>query len=399
MKNIFALDLGTTKFCIAGYQPAKSGAPSFKIVSQQSDGMKKGMLADIGRAEKTLANLIKKAEKEFGQKIRKVAVGVAGHHLSSNIISASQQTPPRPIGQKNLTHLKNQALEKSQSPGREALHIIPTSYSVDQRSDIKNPLQIWGSKLSCKYFTIESDQLYLSNIVGICNSCGLEVSSLLAEPYASSFVTVPEEQKNMGIAIADIGGGTTDGIVFINGDPISCFSINIGGHMMTNDISIGLNIPYSEAEKARAFFGLSGSQSKQKISLNNVRNEIVSHSGEKIQKILAQRVIELSEHLALKLKPFKGRLGAGILLTGGGSNVASLTQLMNRQFGIPVESTKPNVSKIPGLKDELFASSFATVIGLVNLEVEKQISSDPYHAQAFKHRYLKSLINWVKELS
>lgn len=398
MKSIFALDLGTTKFCMAGYVFHKT-SPKFEIVSIPSEGMKRGMLANLTQAENSISKLIQKAEATFGEKIHKVAVGVAGSHLSSRIQKVSINLKPHPIDYKVLNTLKDLADTQAQLPGREVLHLLPISYEVDERTGLQNPLNMSGSTITATYFILDSDQLYLRDIVNVCNSCGLEVSALHSEPYASSLVTVPESHKKMGLAVADIGGGTTDGIVFIQGHPISCFSLNIGGHMMTNDIAVGLNLPYTEAEKAKAFFGLSGVTSQQELSLSNINGETVSLKGSTIQKILAQRVFEWSDHLAEALKPFKGMLGAGILLTGGGSDITSLSELLKSQFQIPVATTKPKLPKVPHLKEESYASTFATVIGMVTIELEAMLDQLPGDPWYWKKRYFSSLINWVKELS
>jgi cell division protein FtsA len=217
-KNLFALDLGTTKFCIAALL-WRDGNPRLEIVDVPAEGMHRGMVADFSKAERCLKELIEKAEKQMDVLMDRIIVGVAGSHLRSHM---AEHVIPLNRQSCHPTHLKRLAEEveaQAEAPFRELLHCVPISYKIDQREEIDNPLGFSGAHLHGRYFIIDSDKDYLKDVIRICNNNGLEVHRLYSEPFASASVSVDDEAKRLGLAIADIGGGTTDGIVFQNGKP------------------------------------------------------------------------------------------------------------------------------------------------------------------------------------
>lgn len=395
METIFALDLGTTKFCIARYDHTDKNTP-IAITSSPSQGMRRGMLSDFDKVSSGLCKLIESSEERFNTDIRQAAVGVAGSHLSGKMIQVDTTIDEPRVSQRTLKKLKNIAENKSISPGRELLHLIPLDHRVDHRDYTTNPLGLSGITIKSRYFSIDSDQLYLRDILNAVNQAGVEITNLYAEPFASSCVTVPQEMRNLGIAVADIGGGTTDGIVFTKGAPSSCFTFNIGGLMMTNDLAIGLNLPLAEAEKAKSFFGLSREKTDQTLDLIGINGNIRTLSGYDVQKILGYRIMEWSEELGKKLIPYKGQLGSGILLTGGGALVISLAEILEKKFRIPVKTSFPTFN---GNEHEQFASKYATVIGLLQLEMNKLVESGKAYQGSWKLPFFKNIANWVRELS
>ena len=395
MHPLYALDLGTTKFCIAKMEFGKQSP--LEITTCESRGMKRGMLSNFSEVSEGIESLIHKAEQNCRSPIRQVIMGVAGYHLKSYVKNIDLELKNQTVTKKIVKHLKSRAMEQFSEPGREILHILPTSYTIDQRSPTLDPVGQSGNRIEVKYFMIDCDQLYLRDLLAAANQSGLEVISLYAEPFASSCVTVPSEFKSLGIAIADIGGGTTDGIVFSKGIPVSCFTFNIGGLMMTNDIAIGLNIPQFEAEKVKSFFGLSASKSQSTMSVidNKKRTRIVH--GIEVQKILSHRVLEWSEQLAQQLFPYKGMLGSGIQLTGGGSLILNFAEVLEHQFSIPVCTTVPSIENAS--TREKFAAKYATVIGLLQLEAQKRDELNYSHNNSWKTTFFRSIAGWIKELS
>ena len=396
MQTIYALDLGTTKFCIAKYDHQDKMNP-IMMTSCPSAGMRRGMLSDFNKVSERLSELVEQAEKKFQADIRHVAVGVAGCHLKGGIVTSSHKIAEPKITQKTLDQLKIKADKNCQIPGRELLHLLPIDYMVDDRTTTTNPLSLSGQKIDSRYFYVDSDQLYLRDILGAVNEAGLEVLNLYAEPFASSCVTVPQKAKDLGIAICDIGGGTTDGIVFTDGSPTSCFTFNIGGLMMTKDIAIGLNLPFEEAEKAKSYFGLSGQKNPHEILVTAASGGKKTITGKEVQRILGHRIFEWADALREKLHPYKGRLGSGIYLTGGGSLVLSLSQILEKQFHVPVTTTFPSFGELKN--NTQFAAKYATVIGLLQLETHKRLEAESIYTNPWKFPFLRQVKSWIKEFS
>lgn len=389
-KNLFALDLGTTKFCLAALC-WHGDKPKLEVVDIPADGMHLGMVSDIARAERCLGELIEKAEKQLNLSIEKVVVGVAGSHLR-----AYMATHSIPIGRQNCTYRHIQRMideveTKEENPFREILHCVPVAYKIDHREEIDNPLGFTGSQLTGRFFVIDSDKDYLKDLIKICNSNGLEVTRLYSEPFASASVSVDEESKQLGIAIADIGGGTTDGIIFQNGKPVHAFTINIAGSMMTKDVAIGLNLSFSEAEKVKHHFGLSFLKHQKEPS------GTVDPMEKRVFIILGSRIHELGAHLANELKGFRGLLGGGILLTGGGAQVQEIDQFMADRFKVKVSTRQPHLTEVRPKEDHV-NTRHATALGLLNLELGRHYS-DKNREGSMSRRYLDHFVNWIRELS
>ncbi len=389
-KNLFALDLGTTKFCIAALTWEQQ-KPRLRIVDVPADGMHRGMVCDFSKAELCLRELIEKAEKELDLTIDKVIVGVAGSHLRSHIVQHSIDIQRHPCQSKHLQRLLEEVELAEENPFRELLHCVPIGYRIDQREETDNPLGFTGSQLSGRYFIIDSDKDYLKDLIRICNANGLEVQRLYSEPFASASVSVDDEAKRLGLAIADIGGGTTDGIIFQNGKPVSAFTINIAGSMMSKDLAVGLNLNLQDAETIKHQFGLMYYNEAKEL-----RHELDPMS-KKVFVILGSRIHELGSHLANDLKDFRGLLGAGILLTGGGSQVKGIEKFLSDRFKIRVLVQEPQLP-FKDVDKPLLNSRHATALGLLNLELgrSKSIESE---STSWSKRYIDQFVNWIRELS
>lgn len=389
-KNLFALDLGTTKFCLAALH-WQGETSKLELVDIPADGMHRGMVSDISRAERCLGELIEKAEKQLNLTIDKVVVGVAGSHLRGYLTSHSL-----PLNRQNCTHRHVQRMieeleTKEENPFREILHCVPIAYKIDHREEIDNPLGFTGSQLTGRFFVIDSDKDYLKDLIRICNANGLEVSRLYSEPFASASVSVDEESKQLGIAIADIGGGTTDGIIFQNGKPVNAFTINIAGSMMTKDIAVGLNLSFGEAEQIKHHFGLNYLKHQRQTGLP------LDPMAKRVFIILGSRIHELGAHLANELKEYRGLLGGGIILTGGGAQVQEIDQFMADRFKIKVTTRVPHLTAVKPMEGKI-NSRHATALGLVNLELGRYYTLRQNHG-SMPRRYIDHFVNWIRELS
>lgn len=410
MKDVYALDLGTTKFCLAAMRESanpEDGGWKVDTISVHADGMRRGMVSNIEQARVALDQLIAQAERTLSTDIRRVVVGIAGSHLKGRSVSVQCRLENGLVSVKETSSLTEMAERDHAGEGRELLHTIPLGYSVDGRPSIENPVGLHGKTLEGQYFLIDADQGYLKDVLGVCNAAGLQVLRFYSEPVASASVTVPDRLKENGIAMADIGGGTTDGIVFRGGRPVAIFTINIAGKLMTSDLAIGLGIPPSEAEKAKIHFGISPQVSGDHHHVLSLHGETHKIGPKEMKTILLPRVHELGSMIAKSLLPFKGTLASGLFLTGGGSEVRGLPEYFQAKMGIPVFKAKPTLPELDGSgsTDNKSSKKFdqptqlATVLGLINLEIGRIGDQEKYRQTTWSSRYLGPILNWLKELA
>jgi cell division protein FtsA len=202
MKNVFALDLGTTKFVVAALrdQPGRT-LPVVETVSVPAEGMRRGMLANVEQAKAALRQLLDTAERQWGADIGKVVVGVAGGHLQSRVVSRQVAIAGAQVAPKDIQSLVEAVEATEQTEGRELLHTVPIGYRIDQRETIDDPLGFGGRTLAGDFFLIDADRYYLKDIVDVCNAAGLQVERLYSEPFASASVTVPDDLKQLGLGL------------------------------------------------------------------------------------------------------------------------------------------------------------------------------------------------------
>ena len=406
--KVFALDLGTTKFCFATLVKTQDST-SVEKISVNAEGMRRGMLSDFDKAEKALLRLIDIAENEWSTNINKVVVGIAGSHLQSNIFDTTIEIQKNLVTQSHLDQLETSAITQKSYQNKENLHAIPIHYRLDDREAISDPIGFTGDQLAGKFFRIEADKHYLNDVVNLCNKCGLEVVNLFAEPYASALATLSDQEKQHGVLIADIGGGTTDGIIFSQGIPTKLFTINIGGMLMTHDLSIGLGIDHKTAEHLKHSIGLEKNNLVKDFYVNNIHKQNIKIVNEDFYMILFSRVLELTYLIKDQLDQFDFPLSYGVVLTGGGADVQGICQIMGQVLNTPVRKSKPNLihslfnTKNCSLSNTSFqdemASKFSTVTGMLILDALSQLNNDvPIKHGAFE-KYIHQFIGWIKEIS
>ena len=399
--DIFAIDLGTTKFCISYlYFDNSLRQHKIEVICVPSQGMRRGMLADFDSASKALSQLIELAEGQLKCDIRNVVIGISGSHLSCRKVLTDMKLSQKEVGIEILNTLSSQAETISSKSGRYILHTIPMDYRIDDRELTINPVGLCGDKITGQFLLIEGDESYLKDLIRLCNKSGLEISKMYAEPIASASVTVQDEQKQLGVAVADIGGGTTDGVVFVNGRPVDLFTINIGGMMITKDLAIGLNVNLDEAERLKIYLGIQ----KNGENVQNVSDDfgnIKSIDSSETYPILGARLYELVQLIVQHLVKYKGSFGAGLLLTGGGSELKDIDKFMQDHIKVSVNKVYPDKKHLSLFKheNEPFSSKYATVIGLVNLELGRQQLEMALKKQHWRKYYLGQFLNWIKELS
>jgi cell division protein FtsA len=318
------------------------------------------------------------------------------------MVSASRPLLKKVVMLKDIHELTKQVEIDHNSHKREILHIIPISYSVDSRIKLNNPLDLNGDQVGGEFFVIDAEKSYLRDIVDICNKSGLHVVKLFSEPLASSSVTLSSDLKAIGCTVLDIGGGTSDGLVYVNGQPIHLYTVNIAGKMMTNDLSIGLGISIRDAETLKLHLG--SDLEYFPAELQDIFGKTKTITRSDALRILGPRIYELALLVGKEISPFKNYLKGGIVLTGGASNINGIIEIFTNFLGIPVSRIDPELklfadpNGLPVSPRPRYTGPMATTLGLIDLEIDRLQQSFVNKRSSRQLGYFGTLINWLKEL-
>ena len=373
-KNIIAgLDLGTTKVCVVIAEKLDNNR--FDILGfgiAPSEGLHKGLVANISKTAEAIKEATAIACNRAGINITLVNVGVAGEHITSmrhrNFITISNDE--KEITKTDLDRLEADVRTIRIPSDRQILHIIPEEFSVDYQGGIENPIGISGSRLEASNHIVLASIPAMQNIKKSVERAGLHVQDYILQPIASSSSVLEESEKDLGVALIDIGGGTTDIAIFHNKAIKHTKVIGVAGNQVTNDIRESLGVVTEEAEKLKKDFGFATEAAiirEEDILIRGVGargNTKIPIS--LLTQIISLRMRELFVLIDNEIRSagFKNKIKAGIVLTGGGSLLKGCTELAEEVFGLPARIGVPQELG-SGLSNEIESPEFATVAGLI----------------------------------
>ena len=376
-KLAVGLDIGTTK--IVAMLGTKNEYDKLEIVGigkSKSQGVHRGVVNNITQTIQSIQAAAQEAEGVSGKKIESVVVGIAGQHIRSLQHSdyITRTNPDAVIDEADIERLKNQVFKLVMLPGEEIIHVLPQEYKVDGQAEIKEPIGMYGGRLEANFHVVVGQVSSIRNIMRCVKSAGLDFGGITLEPLASADAVLSQEEKEAGVALIDIGGGTTDLAIFKDGIIRHTAVIPFGGNVITEDIKEGCSIIEKQAELLKIKFGSAWPG-------ENKDNEIVSIPGlrgrdpkeitlKNLSKIIHARVQEIIEQVYAEIKNYgheeqKKKLIAGIVLTGGGSQLKHLKQLVEYITGMDTRIGYPN-EHLAGDTDKTMTSPlYATAVGLV----------------------------------
>lgn len=372
-KNIISgLDIGTSKIgAVIGEMNDSSTIHILGAGISTSQGLRQGVVINLDEAVESIKKAVHEAQLTAGIKIDDVVVGIAGDHIRSfnsrGMIAVSR--PNQGISQDDVDKVLSAAKAIALPVDREVLHILPQEFIVDNQGGIDNPVGINGVRLEAEIHIVTGAIASAQNIVRSVKKAGLKVIGLVLEPLASSYAVLDESEKNLGVALIDLGGGTSDLIIFYNGSIRHTSVICLGGQNVTNDIALGLRTPLEQAEEIKKKFGCCHSGSVSKIETFTVPGIGGREPGivnkEVLTKIIQPRMEEIFSLASKEIKrsDYSDLLGAGVVLTGGGSLLNGSEQLAEEIFGIPAKIGIPG--GVVGLQETVTSPIFATAIGLL----------------------------------
>ena len=392
-KYSVGLDIGTTKIvAIIGKENEYGKIEVLGIGRSKSLGVHRGVVNNITQTIQSIQQAVEEAEVNSGLKIGSVVVGIAGQHIRSLQHSdyITRADSEEVINEDDLDKLCNQVYKLVMLPGEEIIHVLPQEYKVDGQAEIKQPIGMYGGRLEANFHVVVGQVSSIKNVGRCIKSAGLNLGMITLEPLASSDAVLSTEEKEAGVALIDIGGGTTDLAIFKDGIIRHTAVIPFGGGVITEDIKEGCSIIEKQAELLKIKFGSAWPG-------ENKDNEIVSIPGlrgrepkeitlKNLSKIIHARVVEIIEQVYVEIKNYgheeqKKKLIAGIVLTGGGSQLKHLKQLVEYITGMDTRIGYPN-EHLAGDTDEAVASPlYATAVGLLmnavkNAEKEIKIQEE-----------------------
>ncbi len=420
MKNrqiITGLDIGTTKICaIIAEVTSDKQIDIIGIGLSPSNGLRKGIVVDIDKTSKAINAAVEKAERMAGVNVESVFVGIAGSHISSvnshGVVAVTGQE--KEISNSDIQRVLEAAKIIPLSAEEEIIHVLAREFVVDGCPGIKDPLGMSGVRLEVETHIVKGSATSIQNLVKSVLRAGLEVDDIVLEPLASSESVLAEDEKELGVALADIGGGTTDFIVFHEGSISYTSVLPVGGNHVSNDIAVGLRTPVSEAEKLKIKYG---SARTANISPDEYI-DVLKASGKNKKNIkrkslcnvIEPRMEELFNLINRELHKAGPRdlTPAGLVITGGASLLEDATDLASNIVDLPVRLGEPEY--INGLSDvidnpvyiqkgeKVPKAIFSTAVGLVEYGYNyQQENIEGYKAKTMVNDFFSKLKNWFDD--
>ncbi len=369
---IVGLDIGTTKIgVIIGEIDGNHALKIVGVGTSPSEGLRKGVVINIDKTVKSINRAVEEAELMAGVDVESVYVGIAGDHIKSinsrGLIAVSRAD--NEITRQDVARVIEAARAVAIPLDREVLHVIPQDFIVDDQPGIKDPVGMSSVRLEGDVHIVTGAITSMQNIYKSVEKAGLKVADIVLEPLASSYAVLEDDERELGCAVIDIGGGTTDLIVFIEDNVRHTASIGLGGRNVTNDLAIGIRTPLERAEEIKRAYGTclrSGLEGSEYIPVPGVggrdqrevsRAVLASIIEPRMREIFALGLRELQKNHYLEV------LGAGVVLTGGCSLLHGVSELAEQVFGMPVKIGVPK--GFGGLVDSVASPIHATGVGLV----------------------------------
>lgn len=396
---IVGLDIGSTKTCAIVGEWTEQGLNIVGLGTHPSEGLRKGVVVNIDSTVESIARAVEEAERMSGCEIRSAYVSVAGQHIKSQNSLGIVGVKGREVDEENV----NRAIEASRAvaipPDREILHAIPQSFIVDNQDGVKDPVGMSGVRLEAKVHIITAASTAVQNVVKSVNRVGINVEELTLAQLASAEAVLSEDEKDLGVALFDIGGGTTDIAIFTEGSVQHTAVVPVGGQYVTSDIAQGLRTPILEAEKVKIKHGCAYVSLIAKDEMIEVPS-VGGREAREVSRQLLGRIIEprMEEILNLAFKEiikagYEDHLAAGIVLTGGVALTPGIVELAEHMFNLPVRCGYPN--RVQGLTDVVNSPIYATAVGLIMRAVSGLPPASARGAGGMVGGWINKLKKWI----
>lgn len=390
---VVALDIGTTKVCaIAGRRNEHGKLEILGVGKVASTGVIRGVVTNIEKTVKAIKDAVSMAERQASEKFRIVHVGIAGQHINSlhHKGMLTRDSVNTEISKKDIEKLVSDMYRLVLPPGDKIIHVIPQEYAVDNEPGILDPIGMSGIRLEANFHIITGQISASNNIKKCVEKAGYEVADITLEPIASSDSVLSEEEKEAGVALVDIGGGTTDISIFHDGIMRHTAIIPFGGDVITKDIKEGCTVMKHQAEKLKVKFGAALAEEvydNRVIAIPGLKGRDPKEISEKnLALIIQARVEEILDYVMFQIQKsgFANKLIGGIVLTGGGALLKDLDKLTEFHTGVTARIGIPAEQLAHGNVEQVYSPVYSTAIGLLLRGIEKVESGELVYTHEIK---------------
>ncbi|MEW5938479.1 MAG: cell division protein FtsA [Chloroflexota bacterium] len=374
---VVGIDVGTTKICtLVG---RVEGDQSIRIIGvgiEPSDGIKKGNIVDLSAATTAITRSVKRAEQTSGLEITHALVSLAGAHVSSVNSRGAAPVTGGIVDAVDVARALDQARAIAIPPDREIVHVIQRGFSIDGQDGIRQPIGLHGYKMEVETHIITASAATVDNLRQCVGAAGVKEMQFVLNPLASAEVTLTQQERQMGVAVCDIGGGTTDLAIYVDGDVWHTMVLAVGGNHITQDIAHGLRLPVPQAEEIKKQQGHALRAEVGPEEYFAIRpfgeEKAVQINRQDLALIIEARVGEIFKLIMQEIKRsgYDGLLPAGIVLTGGSSVLPGIKRVASEVLGLPARAAQPE--NLVGLVDKLNSPAYSTSVGLLHWAVRIQ---------------------------
>lgn len=373
---VVGLDIGTSKVCAIVGEMTENGVEITGVGSHPSQGLRKGVVINIESTVASVKKAIEEAELMAGCEIHTVFTGIAGGHIkgfnSHGIVAVkNKEVTPRDV-ERVIDAAKAVAIPMD----REVLHVLPQEFVIDDQDGIKEPLGMSGVRLEAKVHIVTGAVTSAQNIIKCCNRTGLNVADIALEPLVSAEAVLRDEERELGVALVDMGGGTTDIAIFHDGTVKHTAVLGVGGNHVTSDIAAGLRTPFADAERIKQRYGMARASmvaGDERVEVPSVADKPAgSVSRQILCEIIEPRLDEVFQLVCGEIDKsgFQGALASGVVMTGGAMLLPGAVEMAEQIFGMPVRLGVP--IHVGGLVDVISSPIYATGVGLVLYGMRRQ---------------------------
>jgi cell division protein FtsA len=401
---LVGLDIGTTKICAIVGEVTDEGIDIIGIGTHPSKGLRKGVVVNIDATVASIKRAIEEAEHMAGCEITTVYTGIAGGHVKAFPSHGVVAIKEKEVRQADVDRVIDQAKAVAIPLDREVIHVLPQEFLVDDQDGVREPVGMSGVRLEAKVLIVTGAVSSAQNIVKCAQRTGLNVADIVLQPLASSLATLSEDEKELGVCLVDVGGGTTDIAIFTNGAISHTAVLALGGNHLTNDVAVGLRTPTHEAERIKKASGcamasmVDRGETIEVPSVGGGQPRVLSR--QILAEIIEPRVEEifmLVQHEIQKCG-LEEAIASGVVITGGSTLLSGMTEMAEEVLGVPVRRGMPR--GIGGLVDVVRSPMYATAVGLV-IYGARQGAGSPYFRIREENVYRKvktRMKEWLGEI-
>jgi cell division protein FtsA len=402
---VVALDIGTTKICTLLAEIDQNRQLNVVGVgTAPSAGMRKGVVVNIDEAAQAIQLSVERCERLSGYTIESAFVGITGSHIRGTnrrgVVAVSPNAPE--ITSVDVDRAMEAARVQAISNDHEIIHVIPRGYTLDGQDGVRDPVGMAGRRLEAEMHIVTGGSSAIRNLVRCVNRAGLQIDSLILQPLASAEAVLSRGEKDIGVAVADVGGGTTDVAVFVDGAVCHTGSFPVAGNHITNDLSLGLRAPFSVAEQVKIQHGSAVMSEVEEADAIEVQtydqDEMEWVSRRLVAEIIESRMHEIFGLIQAEIARtgYEGRLPAGVVLVGGTADLKHIRILGRDVLSLPVRVGMPKGAV--GLTDTVSRPAFATTIGLLRSAAYDTEEARAPTASLPQWKGMKTLRGWLREL-